>query len=550
MHLRAWMFHLTSDTYAHHRLTHGLPMSLFAWSWSFLMLYVGGMLFIGYLATKRVKDADGYATARGSYGPFFLALAFAATTASGATFLGGPGLAYSYGTATMWGMLYPCGVYLGLLICLKLVSVAGNKFANRSIPEFLGDRYGSDGIRILVSIFSLVLFFYLAGQLVSGLVMFEIMLGLSQEWALIITTVVLLFYVTMGGAHADILTDGVQGFIMLLLALVIIVMFLMGAGIDGNFMAVIDNLKEQDPNLVGVLNTSTPLYHNWWSMLSWSLALIPLGMLPHIGNKIWALDDNRERIRFVKYAFIAGMLMATMGLGGLLARAVLGDSLLQEGMSPNQALPALFIELFPTWLAALIGVGVLAAIMSTADGLVVSSSQVIANDLYRRSYVPKFQPQLSSDEVDRRVLNISRISTGVVLLICMGLAWMLVDQNIALIIMIGTGGMMAAFAGPLVMGAIWHGVTRAGAYAGLVSGMAAFLILHSGSLSYVYVPDTFLEPVFSFLMGEMHNPYSCAGLGEIVSVAVTWAVSKLTAPLPADHIEKLFGDSPTTSEAS
>ena len=518
-------------------------MTLFEWSWLFLMLYVGGMLFIGYLASKRVKDAGGYATARGSYGPFFLALAFAATTASGATFLGGPGLAYSYGTATMWGMLYPCGVYLGVLICLKLVSTAGNKFANRSIPEFLGDRYGSDGIRILVSIFSLVLFFYLAGQLVSGLVMFEIMLGLSQEWALIITTVVLLLYVTMGGAHADILTDGVQGFIMLMLALVIIVMFLVGAGVEGNFLAVIDNLREQDPNLVGVMNTSTPLYHNWWSMVSWSLALIPLGMLPHIGNKIWALEDNRERIRFVKYAFIAGMLMATMGLGGLLARAVLGDALLQEGMSPNQALPALFIELFPTWLAALIGVGVLAAIMSTADGLVVSSSQVIANDLYRRSYAPRFQPHLSSDEVDRRVLNISRVSTGVVLLICMGLAWMLVDQNIALIIMIGTGGMMAAFAGPLVMGAVWRGVTGAGAYAGLISGMAAFLILHSGALAYVYVPDSFLEPVFAFLLGEEQNPYSCAGLGEIVSVAVTYGVSKLTAPLPQDRIDQLFGES-------
>ena len=73
--------------------------------------------------------------------------------------------------------------------------------------------------------------------------------------------------------------------------------------------------------------------------------------------------------------------MAFMGLGGILARAVLGDTLFDDGMNPNQALPMLFIELFPTWLAALIGVGILAAIMSTADGLVVSSSQIIANDI-------------------------------------------------------------------------------------------------------------------------------------------------------------------------
>jgi sodium/proline symporter len=69
-----------------------------------------------------------------------------------------------------------------------------------------------------------VLFFYLAGQLVSGLVMFETMLGLSPFWALSITTLVLLVYVVLGGAHADILTDSVQGAMMLALATVVIVL--------------------------------------------------------------------------------------------------------------------------------------------------------------------------------------------------------------------------------------------------------------------------------------------------------------------------------------
>lgn len=516
-------------------------MTIFTWSWLFLVVYVGGMLVLGYVASRRIKNADGYATARSSYGPFFLAMAFAATTASGATFLGGPGLAYQFGTAVIWTMLYPIGVYLGLLICLRLVATAGNRFANRSIPEFLGDRYGSDGIRVLVAIFSLALFSYLAGQLVSGLVMFEIMLGLPRDWALIITSVVLLLYVTMGGAHADILTDGVQGIIMLVLAVVILLLFLTGTGVEGGFFGIFENLEAQDPDLVGWLNTSTPLFHSWWSIFSWTMALLPLGLLPHIGNKIWALKHDRDRLRFVKFAFIAGMLLACMGLGGLLARVVLGDALLAEGMSPNQALPMLFIEIFPTWLAALIGVGVLAAIMSTADGLVVSSSQVIANDLYRRTYVPRRHPDMDPEEIDRRVLLISRVGTVLVLMICTGMAWMLVDRNIALIIMIGTGGMMAAFAGPLVMGALWKGVTRAGAYAGLISGMAAFVVFHGGILDPAWFEGIpLLVHGVEWLLGEAANPYSCAGLGEIVSVVVTYTVSKLTQPLPEAHLVKLF----------
>ena len=53
-------------------------MSLAAWSWLFLTLYIGAMLAIGWIASRRVSSADDFATARGSYGPMFLALAFAA----------------------------------------------------------------------------------------------------------------------------------------------------------------------------------------------------------------------------------------------------------------------------------------------------------------------------------------------------------------------------------------------------------------------------------------------------------------------------------------
>jgi len=505
-------------------------MSLAAWSWLFLTLYIGAMLAIGWIASRRVSSADDFATARSSYGPMFLALAFAASTASGATFLGSPGLGYQYGLASIWGkFLYPIGVYLGLLISIRLVATAGHEFGTRSIPEYLGDRYQSDGVRILVSLFSLVLFFYIAGQLVSGLVMFETMLGLDPAWALAITTAVLLVYVVLGGAHADILTDGVQGFMMLLVAVITIVLFVTGFGVDGGFSVMIERLGELDENLVRPLNQTTPLYHSWWSIVCVLLAHMPLGMLPHIGNKVWALRDDRDRYRFVKLAFGVGLTLGLMGLGGILARAVLGDELLTGGHTANEALPALFIALFPKWFAALVGVGILAAIMSTADGLIVSSSQVVANDLYRLSIVPRFQPQLDEAEVDRRVLWLSRFTTGIVMVGCAGLAWALMDMNIALLVWVGSGGMMAAFAGPLVMGALWRGVTRAGAYAGLVFGMTTFIVLHGQFLE----PSGFgpLSGVVGWLRAEGPNPYSCAAIGELVSVAVTWGVSLATQPL-------------------
>ncbi len=516
-------------------------MSLITWSWIFLFLYISMMVGIGIYAQRKIKHADDFATARGAYGPVFLALAFAASTASGATFLGSPALSYEWGLAANWGnFLYPVGVYFGILISMRLIATSGNRFGNRSIPEYLGDRYQSEGIRVLVSMLSLVLFFYLAGQLVSGVVMFEIMLGLDSDWALIITTLVLLVYVVLGGAHADILTDGVQGAMMLILAVIVIILTLVGWGIEGGLTGMWENLESQDSNLTTALNPKTPLYHSWWSIFVIVFAHMPLGLLPHLGNKLWALKSDGDRMQFVKLAAVFGVTLGMLGLGGLLARAHFGDILYLDGANPNQSLPLLFIKLFPTWLAALIGVGVLSAVMSTADGLVVSSSQIIANDLYRRTIVPITKPNLSEEQLDQRVLTISRVSTVMVLLICMSMAWSLMSVNVSLIVWIGVGGMMASFAGPLVVGALWRGVTRHGAYAGLIAGFLTFLVLHTRLLDPAWFSDSAVHGAVSWLYGEGPNPFSCAVLGEIVSVTFTVLVSRLTQPLPENHLDEMF----------
>jgi len=276
----------------------------------------------------------------------------------------------------------------------------------------------------------------------------------------------LLIYVALGGARADILTDGVQGFIMVAVRLLVMGLFLMGYGIDGGF---------------------------------------------------------------------SGML----GLGGILARVILG-----EGVSGNQALALLFIELFPSWLAALLGVGILAAVMSTADGLVVSSSQIVANDLYRLTFAPRFRANLSEQELERRVLNISRVSTVVIMMLCTAMAWAMLDMNVTIIVWIGTGCMMAAFAGPLILGAVWKGVTKAGAFAGLISGGLVFIVVFNRMIDPQWFPPGTLQNAAIWLNIEAPNPWSCAAMGELFSLAVTVIVSKLTQPLPEAHMLRLFPAQP------
>ena len=509
-------------------------MGLYTWSWMFLAVYVGGMIVFGYVGSRRVAGADDFATARRAYGPLVLALAFASTAASGSTFLGLPGLTYTYGMSTLWiAFCYPIGIYIGILICQRTIGRYGNEAGARSMPEFLGERYRSEALRISAALFSLILLFYLASQLVAGLVMFEMMLGLPQSWALGITTVVLLGYVTLGGAHSDILTDGAQGLLMVCLAVAIAVIFALGVG-AGGFGNLLGNLGGQDAVLLEEFNPADPTTASVWSIITVTVAHIPLGLLPHIGNKLWALNDERARNRFLIMAFTFGFVLPAITLGGFTARTVLGDSLFATPGGPNAALPALFIEIFPTWLAALLGVGILAAVMSTADGLVISTSQVFANDIYRRSIAPRLHAHLSQERLDRNVLAISRGMTAFSIVGAAILGWMTMDMNIVFLQWIGVGGFVAALMGPLVVGSVWLGVTRAGAIYGFWAGAVTFILIRGEIVRGEWLAGTALEEFGRWFAFQATNPYSAATFGAAVSVLVTVAVSRSTAALPED----------------
>ena len=135
-------------------------MHLYTWSWVFLFCYVLIMIIIGIIGNNRVTNSDDFATARSSYGPLLLALAFASTAASGATFLGLPGLTYTYGLSTLWiAFLYPIGIYIGILISQRSIAKFGNSSGVRSIPEYLGERYQSEFLRVSAALFSLILLF-------------------------------------------------------------------------------------------------------------------------------------------------------------------------------------------------------------------------------------------------------------------------------------------------------------------------------------------------------------------------------------------------------
>lgn len=491
------------------------------WSWIFLVFFVGLFITMGFIGMRKTKGADDFAVARSSYGPWVLGLAFVATVASGSTFLGMPGLAYSKGFASLWyPIVYPLGIYLGMLMAAKLVKTMGDKFGNRTIPEFVGQRYDSDFLRVGLTIVSFLLLFYITAQLVAAATLFQVMMGLPYIPALIFTAVVLLVYIGMGGSHADILTDAVQGLLMLAIAVAIAVMFFTGFGVDGGVGAVNDQVASQ--NETGGWNTlfldGDPIYGSAWLIFLMFVAHLPFGILPHLGNKFMALSSASQMRKFAMFSIVAGGILPMMALGGLL-----GAATISEEIRPDQVIPVLFTELFPPIIAAFLAVAIISAVLSTSDGLVISVSQLLANDLYRKT----FARDEDSEETDRRALLIGRIGVALALIAGVVIAWN-PPEFLAVLLWVGVGGIVSGLAGPVLIGSLWRRATKPAAISSFLVGVGCYAV------------------IYLFLMPD--NPFGSAGYSVIIASAVMLVVTPLTKPMSPEFVASVFGDPAPTKE--
>ncbi|OZT77537.1 sodium:solute symporter family protein [Salinicoccus roseus] len=495
--------------------------SVIMWSWIFMTIFIGAMLFFGYLGMKKTHTSDDFATARSSYGPITIALVISAGIASGSTFMGMPGLSYALGAPSLWyPLLYPVATVFGMLFFAKAIKEYGDKLGTRTIPEFIGNRYNSNILRLVLAVISILLIFYVISQLVAAATMFQIMMGLDYGVGIIITIVVIGIYVFLGGSHSDIMTDAVQGALMVMIALIVVICFALGVGVDGGFGELIDRITERRPegHFGQLFIPGDETYGSIWLVLLLLIAHLPFAVQPHLGNKFMAVRSNKDLKMLLMFTTVFATILPLMGLGGMLAIGVLDPS---TEIRADAVIPTLFTEIFPPFLAAFLAVAVLSAVMSTSDGLVVSLTQILANDIFRLSIVPR--TNMSEGKAEKYELAISRYSTFLFLILAGIVAWN-PPEFLSIFMWIGIGGIVSATAGPLVVGSLWKRANRTSAITSLAAGTIAYW--------FIYLP-------FGL---DVSNPFAAAGMGVLISMAVM-VIMTLATSKPGDNNLVQFEDS-------
>lgn len=355
-------------------------------AWTLFLIYLVGTTYLGYLGSKRTKDFSSFAIGDGDMSPVVVGITLAASTASAATFIINPGFVYVHGLSAF--MHLGVSVFAGILCMLLLASYRfrsiGTESAAVTIPHWLGLRYQSRGLAIYFALVNLFSFAFLV-LLVGGIsIVMQQLLGISNLLALVIILVFVTGYVIMGGTYAHVFTNLLQGSLMIIVSIMVIYTGWRYMLSVPDFWSLIE---ARDPLLTSWTNAESPLYSDWFSVyISGFLIGAALVCQPHILTKALYVKSSKDVSRYIGVFAITYCLFTALLLAGFWAIVRVPEGVLLDsvtgGFRQDLVMTQYLKETFSPGVFTVISVVLLAAAMSTLDGLMVGLSTITANDLW------------------------------------------------------------------------------------------------------------------------------------------------------------------------
>ncbi|WP_077358515.1 sodium:solute symporter family protein [Virgibacillus halodenitrificans] len=467
------------------------------YTWIGFGAFLAIMFVLSLISARKTKNVSDFAIGGGSLGPYVLGLSFSATYLSAATFLGYPGWSHAWGYSNLWLFLAIIGGGpIGVLMVAKRVRKLNTGQKSLSLPDWLGDFYKSDILRVGSGVILLFNIFYIAAQFVAGARIFEYLLGMSYTGGLLLITTIVVLYVFAGGAFADIYTDAVQSIMMGIAGTFIfisgIVLFWKGS-ITTTFTGITNQLASHDANLVEVFNPESAHFYSVAVVVGAIVIQWAFASAPHLFNKVLGLKNEKDIGKMILTYVIATAFSLVVLFGGIYSRVALVNGVAESDL----ALMEYAVWAFPAVVVAIIGVVILAAAMSTTDGLFVSISTVFANDIFLKVLVKKGIIRLSPSKAEKIALQISRLSVPFI-----GLAAFLIVLRPPVymgdIMWIGISGVAAGTMGPILYAV--YGKKKASKRAAELSmgtGLLSYLLLYFSGL----VPSTMTAGAIATLIG-------------------------------------------------
>lgn len=473
-----------------------------------IIFYLGIMAFIGWYASRKTSSLGDFFVLSGKAGVVVSGIAYFSTQFSMGTFLGTPGTIYGVGYAGMAisvpGAVF-CMILPALLIGRKLITL-GHKYGFLTMADYLSDRYHSKSMSGVLGVMMLFFLIPMMGaQIIGAGVIVHVFTGLP-EWAGVVGMgVIVILYCMAGGMKGAMMTDVIQGSLMIATAVVtFIVSIVMGGGFE-NINHTLQGMNEAYLTFPGA-NGYMPWTYFVSNIVLWSF--FTMGQ-PHLFTKFFAMKDHKTMFKAILLGtagmFFSATLIEWAGVNGIAS--------IQNIEKADQIVPMILQRGLNPFLASIFIAGIVAAGMSTIDGILVTTTGAVTRDIYQKI--------INKKATDENVMNLSKVVTVLIgiVVICFGVFQ---PGSIFEINLFAFSG-MAIFVVPILFGMYWKKSTVAGAVSSVVVGVIALLVFT-------------LVPSVKELAHGFHALFPATILGSVTMLVV----SSMTQAPPQETIERHF----------
>ena len=357
-----------------------------------IVIYFIGMLAIGIHVYRKKQSStqNGFFVANRSGSALFIIGSLCATIIGASVTLGMAGLGYFRGLTGAWWVLVGS---VGLLILGFLFARTVRSLGLYTLPELVEKQYGKvagvvASLLIVVSWMAII-----AAQIIAaGKILSVMMPSVDPSLVMVISAAVLTIYTFLGGQYSVIRTDLVQ--LIIIIVGVIVCLGLVLSRVGG----------------FGGLHDSLPSYYfsfpvsikfGWLDLLS---LLILVGSTYVVGPDMYsrlfcARNEKVAKTSALTSAFILIPIAFIIVLIGMGAKVLFPD------VAQEQAFPMVIKDVLPIGVSGLVIAALLAAMMSSADTCLITTSTIFTADIYKRIF-----PKIS----ERNTLIVSRIGVLVI----------------------------------------------------------------------------------------------------------------------------------------
>jgi len=557
---------------------------------TYLVVGLTFALYIGIAVWARAGTTKDFYVAGGSVHPIANGMATAADWMSAASFISMAGLIAFMGYG---GSVFLMGWTGGYVLLAMLLAPYLRKFGKFTVPEFIGERFYSNGARV-VAVLCLIIasVTYVIGQMKGIGVAFSRFLEVDYNLGLVIGMGIVFIYAVLGGMKGITYTQIAQ-YCVLILAYTIPAIFIsisltgvpipqigLGSTMTGSEVFLLDRL-DQVLRDTGFLEYTTNVRLSHTNMFMYTLSLmIGTAGLPHVIIRFFTVPKVKDARSSAGWALVfIAILYTTAPSVAAMARLNLintieptpgefmvyeerpnwiknwektgllafedknGDGRIEYTSNPDtnemvkidrdiMVLANPEIARLPNWVIALVAAGGLAAALSTAAGLLLAISSAISHDLLKGIFMTGIN--------EKQELMASRVAMAGAIMLAGYLGFNPPDfaaGTVALAFGLAASSIFPA----LMMGIFYKRMNKEGAIAGMIAGIGVTLL-------YVFQHKGIMFIASTSYMGDMPQnwfmgiePNAFGAVGAIFNFAVALTVSRFTAA-PPEHIQHLVED--------